>query len=59
MTSQQTPHEIFEVNPYEGHPSLSPIEASALWEYAKLAQHVKMVCIQELDSPSDRGLTEA
>jgi DASH complex subunit DAD3 len=40
MTS---PEPIFETNPYETHPSLSPLEADVLWEYAKLSQHVKEV----------------
>jgi DASH complex subunit DAD3 len=34
---------IFESNPYEMHPNLSPLEADVLWEYAKLSQHVKEV----------------
>ncbi|KAJ3881331.1 DASH complex subunit Dad3-domain-containing protein [Lentinula edodes] len=34
---------IFEQNPYENHPSLSAVEAEVLWEYAKLAQNVKLV----------------
>lgn len=34
---------IFETNPYESHPSLSPLEADVLWEYAKLSQHIKEV----------------
>ena len=37
------PTDIFAENPYEGHPSLSPQESEVLWEYAKLAQHVKQV----------------
>ncbi|KAF9527040.1 DASH complex subunit Dad3-domain-containing protein [Crepidotus variabilis] len=36
-------NEIFTVNPYDGHPSLTPLEASVLWEYAKLAQHLRLV----------------
>jgi hypothetical protein len=35
--------EIFSVNPYENHPSLTQIEAEVLWEYAKLNQHIKDV----------------
>lgn len=35
--------DVFVDNPYDGHPSLSPLEAEVLWEYAKLAQHVKQV----------------
>lgn len=34
---------VFDVNPYESHPALSATEAELLWEYAKLAQHVKDV----------------
>lgn len=36
---------IFDTNPYETHPSLSPTEADVLWEYAKLSQHVKDVSV--------------
>ncbi|KAJ3558374.1 hypothetical protein NM688_g968 [Phlebia brevispora] len=39
-------HEIFEMNPYEGHPSLSELEAEVLWEYAKLAQNVKDLIVE-------------
>jgi len=35
--------DIFDVNPYETHASLTPLEANVLWEYAKLSQHVKDV----------------
>ena len=35
--------QIFSINPYEDHPSLTQIEASVLWEYAKLNQHTKDV----------------
>ena len=35
--------QIFAVNPYENHPSLTQIEADVLWEYAKLNQHIKDV----------------
>ena len=34
-----------DINPYEGHPSLSQLEAAVLWEYAKLAQNVGMVSL--------------
>lgn len=30
-------------NPYHAHPALSQLEADVLWEYAKLANHVKLV----------------
>ena len=36
--------ELEQINPYEGHPELSQLEADVLWEYAKLAKNVKMVC---------------
>jgi len=32
---------MFEINPYEDNPTLSPTESLLLWEYAKLAIHVK------------------
>ncbi|KAF8623507.1 hypothetical protein AX15_006290 [Amanita polypyramis BW_CC] len=35
--------DIFAVNPYEGHPGLSQLDAEVLWEYAKLAQQIKLV----------------
>jgi len=44
MTS--TVSDIFNINPYEAHPSLSPLEADVLWEYAKLSQHVKELTAQ-------------
>jgi hypothetical protein len=37
-------NEILLVNPYHSHPSLTPLEAEVLWEYAKLAQNLRMVC---------------
>lgn len=43
MSSPLPAENIFEENPYENHPSLSPIEAQLLWEYSKLAQNVKQV----------------
>ncbi|ESK94130.1 dash complex subunit dad3 [Moniliophthora roreri MCA 2997] len=38
--------DIFETNPYEDHPSLSPIESQVLWEYAKLAENVKQLSMK-------------
>ncbi|KAF8274880.1 DASH complex subunit Dad3-domain-containing protein [Lactarius quietus] len=38
--------QIFTINPYEDHPSLSPLEADVLWEYAKLNQQIKDLAIQ-------------
>ena len=35
--------DLEEINPYEGHPELSKLEADVLWEYAKLAKNVKTV----------------
>jgi len=32
---------INETNPYEGHPSLTELEAEVLWQYAKLTQNMK------------------
>jgi hypothetical protein len=43
--SASNANDILSVNPYESHPSLKPIEAEVLWEYAKLAHHVKSVCL--------------
>jgi DASH complex subunit DAD3 len=36
---------IFDVNPYESHPQLTSLEGEVLWEYAKLAQHVRDVSL--------------
>ncbi|TFK30047.1 hypothetical protein FA15DRAFT_194753 [Coprinopsis marcescibilis] len=41
MAAQSSNSDIFIVNPYEGHPSLTPLQSEVLWEYAKLAQHVR------------------
>jgi DASH complex subunit DAD3 len=41
-------NQIFSINPYEDHPSLTQIEADVLWEYAKLNQHIKDVRYQPL-----------
>ncbi|KAF9265718.1 hypothetical protein L218DRAFT_997671 [Marasmius fiardii PR-910] len=48
----QSQLDVFETNPYEDHPSLSPTEAVVLWEYAKLAENVKQLTIKT------RNLTE-
>ncbi|KAJ7085656.1 DASH complex subunit Dad3-domain-containing protein [Mycena belliarum] len=37
------PADIFVENPYAAHPSLSPLERDVLWEYAKLAEHLKQL----------------
>lgn len=41
--SASSSNDIFSVNPYDGHPQLKPVEAEVLWEYAKLAQHVRIL----------------
>ncbi|KAJ3998684.1 DASH complex subunit Dad3-domain-containing protein [Lentinula boryana] len=46
MSSPPPAGNIFEENPYENHLSLSPVEAEVLWEYAKLAQNVKLVTMK-------------
>ena len=43
MATTTSSHTIFQVNPYEGHPSLTELEAEVLWEYAKLSQNLKEV----------------
>jgi len=41
--SATTANDIFDVNPYEANAGLSVLESEVLWEYAKLAQHIKLV----------------
>jgi len=41
--SSQPSNDIFLVNPYQSHPSLTPLETEVLWEYAKLAHNLRMV----------------
>ncbi|KAJ7257875.1 DASH complex subunit Dad3-domain-containing protein [Mycena haematopus] len=41
--SSPPPPDVFVENPYLNHPSLSSIEAEVLWEYAKLAQNLKLL----------------
>jgi len=43
MTSPPPPPDVFADNPYANHPGLSSIESEVLWEYAKLAQHLKQL----------------
>jgi hypothetical protein len=45
MASTLSNSNVFETNPYEGHPNLSELEAEVLWEYARLAQNVKEVSL--------------
>jgi hypothetical protein len=45
MSSPVPGSDIFDSNPYESHPTLTPLEAEVLWEYAKLAQHLKEVSV--------------
>ena len=42
-TTSVSSSQIFSINPYENHPSLTQLEADVLWEYAKLNQHIKDV----------------
>jgi len=51
-------NDVFDFNPYEAHPSLSPLEADVLWEYAKLSQHVKELTTQarKLSEAPDESL---
>ncbi|GJJ12320.1 hypothetical protein Clacol_006561 [Clathrus columnatus] len=35
--------QCMEINPYEGHPELTQLEAQVLWEYAKFAKQVKQL----------------
>ncbi|KAJ7633019.1 DASH complex subunit Dad3-domain-containing protein [Roridomyces roridus] len=44
--------DIFDVNPYANQPGLSPIEKEVLWEYAKLAENLKLL------KQKSRNLTE-
>ncbi|KAI9466353.1 DASH complex subunit Dad3-domain-containing protein [Lactarius psammicola] len=46
MSATSGGSQIFTVNPYEDHPSLSPLETEVLWEYAKLNQHIKDLVVQ-------------
>ncbi|KAI0094070.1 DASH complex subunit Dad3-domain-containing protein [Irpex rosettiformis] len=41
MATSLSSSTIHESNPYEGHPSLSELEAEVLWEYARLAQNMR------------------
>ncbi|KIK98099.1 hypothetical protein PAXRUDRAFT_134901 [Paxillus rubicundulus Ve08.2h10] len=58
MSVSTTIHDIFVVNPYESHPGLTTNEAEVLWEYAKLAQHLKDLTTRtkELGAQPDQNL---
>ncbi|KAI0306432.1 DASH complex subunit Dad3-domain-containing protein [Multifurca ochricompacta] len=59
-TSATSSCQVFSINPYENHPSLSQVEAEVLWEYAKLNQHIKDLVIQTRslsDTPDETMLT--
>ena len=47
-TTSVSSSQIFSINPYENHPSLTQLEADVLWEYAKLNQHIKDVRLPTL-----------
>ncbi|KAI0273450.1 DASH complex subunit Dad3-domain-containing protein [Gloeopeniophorella convolvens] len=46
MAGTSTSSHVFDINPYEDHPNLTPLEADVLWEYAKLNQHIKDLIAQ-------------
>ncbi|KAJ7695161.1 DASH complex subunit Dad3-domain-containing protein, partial [Mycena rosella] len=52
MSSPTPPLDVFTENPYLNHPGLSLIEGEVLWEYAKLAQNLKLL------KQKTRSLTE-
>ena len=54
-TTSVSSSQIFSINPYENHPSLTQLEADVLWEYAKLNQHIKDVRLLT-HSPSERWI---
>ncbi|KAL4071459.1 DASH complex subunit Dad3-domain-containing protein [Scleroderma yunnanense] len=56
--SATTSSDIFDVNPYESNTSLSVLESEVLWEYAKLAQHIKLLTAktEELSEQPDEKL---
>ncbi|KAF8844802.1 hypothetical protein BDN67DRAFT_962234 [Paxillus ammoniavirescens] len=58
MSVSTTIHDIFDVNPYDSHPGLTTNEAEVLWEYAKLAQHLKDLTTRtkELSEQPDQNL---
>jgi len=51
--------DIFIINPYDSHPNLTLTEAEVLWEYAKLAQHVKEATLmtRKLSETPDNNLS--
>ncbi|KAF9246366.1 DASH complex subunit Dad3-domain-containing protein [Melanogaster broomeanus] len=58
MSVSTTTHDIFDANPYESHPGMTTNEAEVLWEYAKLAQHIKDLTTRtkELSEQPDQNL---
>ncbi|KIM70445.1 hypothetical protein SCLCIDRAFT_1206577 [Scleroderma citrinum Foug A] len=56
--SATTGNDIFDVNPYEANAGLSVLESEVLWEYAKLAQHIKLLTVRtkELSEQPDQKL---
>ncbi|TFK54672.1 hypothetical protein OE88DRAFT_1673790 [Heliocybe sulcata] len=52
--------EIYELNPYDGHPGLTQLEADVLWEYAKLNQNIRdlIVRTRQLSEGPDQDLLE-
>ncbi|KAF7317950.1 S5A-REDUCTASE domain-containing protein [Mycena kentingensis (nom. inval.)] len=43
MSSPQPQSDVFSANPYLDNPNLTTLEGEVLWEYAKLAQHLKQL----------------
>ncbi|KAJ7173862.1 DASH complex subunit Dad3-domain-containing protein, partial [Mycena filopes] len=52
MSSPPPQTDVFAENPYANNPALSSIQAEVLWEYAKLAQNLKLL------KQKTRSLTE-
>ncbi|KDQ61135.1 hypothetical protein JAAARDRAFT_191245 [Jaapia argillacea MUCL 33604] len=60
MATLDAEPDLFELNPYEGHPNLSQLEADVLWEYAKLNQQIKDLVIRtrQLSDAPDKDLLD-
>jgi len=60
MATSDVVSDVFETNPYESHSGLSPLEAEVLWEYAKLAQHDKILVAKtrQLGEEPDKTLVK-
>lgn len=58
MSDSASKSNVLTSNPYESHLDVSTIEAEVLWEYAKLAQHIKELTVktQELSELPENKL---